>query len=264
MNNLYNVEDIRNMFVYKYLNDRTEKCSYHGDRKRITLHGAYFKVTEPYIFRKPSGDYIQREIDWYNSMSLNVNDIKAPIPKIWTMISDKDGLINSNYGTLMFSSEFGSQFESCKLALQNDPMSNHGIIITTRPSIHQEWNKNGMHDFICLQTVQFFIKGRVMKVFVNFRSNDAIFGFRNDYAWIEYITRKLMFDLNAYYKENGMPIELTEFTVDWFAGTLHIYEEQFSDIQDYIDSRGNLTEERIRQMQYELEAEYLNSKNRKP
>ena len=253
---LNSISDIRNIFVYKYLNKKFDKCSYYSDRKRITIHGAYFKADEPYIFKKPNGDYIKREIDWYNSQSLNVNDIKGKIPTIWKQISDKDGNINSNYGTLMFSPEFNCQYDMCLQALEDDPYTNHGIIITTRPSIHNEWNKNGMKDFICLQTVQFFIEKNTLKVYVNFRSNDAIYGYRNDYAWIDYISDKLMKDLNGYYKKHDINVDLYLKEIYWFAGTLHIYEDQFKDIQEFIDSHHEISEDTIRQMEYELAAEY--------
>lgn len=253
------VSDIRNMFIYKYLNQKFDKVSYYSDKKRITILGAYFRADEPYIFREPDEKYLQAELDWYLSQSFNVKDIPNKIPKIWTKICDKDGFINSNYGALTFSPDFGSQYDSCLEALKNDPSSNHGIIITNRPSIHQEWNKNGMKDFICLNNIQFFIENKTLKVFVDFRSNDAIFGYRNDYAWVKYLADKLMLDLNDYYSSHDIDVYLYNYEIYWFAGTLHIYEDQFKDIQKYIDDHNEISEERVRQMEYELKSEYRQS-----
>ena len=65
----------------------------------IELLGASFITTEPAIFGQPN-EYIQRELQWYESMSLNVRDIPGETPAIWKAIAAEDGTVNSNYGYL--------------------------------------------------------------------------------------------------------------------------------------------------------------------
>ena len=69
----------------------------------VEIVGASFIADEPAIFGEVNKDYVQRELNWYHSMSLNVNDIEEPILAIWKSISDNDGFINSNYGWCIFS-----------------------------------------------------------------------------------------------------------------------------------------------------------------
>src|SRR5271154_3549605 len=64
----------------------------------IEIVGASFIADEDAIFGNVHWEYVEREEQWYNSMSLNVNDIPGKTPAAWTACADKDGFINSNYG----------------------------------------------------------------------------------------------------------------------------------------------------------------------
>ena len=82
-----------------------------------------------------------------------------------------------------------------------------------------------MHDFMCTQNVQYFINenGGVtfLDCIVNIRSNDAVFGYDNDYLWFRYVLEKLATDLNV-----------TAGTIYWNAGSLHVYERHFKFLED--------------------------------
>ena len=101
------VKDIRALFKAKHINDVyvTDKTGV----KTIEIVNANFIADEPTIFGKLNQHYIKRELDWYLSESLNVNDIEGDVPKIWQMISDKGGKINSNYGLLTMSEQYHNQ-----------------------------------------------------------------------------------------------------------------------------------------------------------
>jgi thymidylate synthase len=209
------VQDIREYFIdqlaqEKYVTDKTG-C------KMIELVGASFIANEAAIFGEPNQDYIRREIDWYESRSLNVNDIPPPVPQIWKQVATPDGFINSNYGYLIWSHENHDQFNSCRKVLEKDPYSRRAIMIYTRPSIQTEYNRDGMSDFICTNTVQYMIRDDKLHAFVDMRSNDVVFGYRNDYAW----QRHVLFLLSD-------ALKTTMGDIHWHANSLHVYERHFS------------------------------------
>jgi len=215
-----NVKSIRDLFAENYICDRYVKDK--SGCNTIDIMNAQFVADEKYIFSLPNEDYIKNELQWYISQSLNVNDLN-PTPKIWTQVADKDGFINSNYGWCIFSDENYNQYDHCLNELKDNPFSRRAVMIYNRPKMWDDYNKNGMSDFMCTFSTQYFIRNGKLLSSVYMRSNDAIYGFRNDFAWQLYVSKKLANDLN---------IEAGDIT--WHAGTLHIYESSFYLIDHYI------------------------------
>ena len=218
-----NVQSIQDAFVNLY-----ESKQYVTDKtgvKTIELVGASFVCDKPAIFGEPNFDYIKRELEWYESESLNVNDLK-PTPQIWQDISDKDGMINSNYGYLIYSAKNGKQFLKVKDELKKNPNSRRAVMIYTRPTMHEEYNVNGMSDFICTNAVQYLIRDNKLHAVVQMRSNDVVFGYRNDYAWQRYVLEFLADELRIDYGD-----------ITWQVGSLHVYERHFKFIEDEIQKR---------------------------
>jgi hypothetical protein len=93
---MFNVEDIREYFIQELQAERfvTDKTGV----KTIEMIGAIFEADEPTIFGELNEDYIDRELEWYKSMSLYVDDIPGITPAIWKQVADRGGKINSNYG----------------------------------------------------------------------------------------------------------------------------------------------------------------------
>ena len=68
-------------------------------------------------------------------------------------------------------------------------------MVINRPSIHADAYTNGRSDFICTNAViTLYGLGRHTRV-VQMRSNDVIFGYRNDYAWQKYTLDNLVTEL---------------------------------------------------------------------
>jgi len=223
------IKDIRNMIIQKYKNkdfviDKT-------GAKLIELIGVTFLVDEPYIIRETNIDYAKREIEWYESQSLNVYDIPGKVPEIWKQVSDKDGFINSNYGWIIFSKENYDQFKNCIRELKRNPYSRRAIMIYNRPSMHYEYNKNGMSDFICTMYNQCFIRDNKLISHYVMRSNDAVFGFQNDVYWAQYVQNKLYSELKKTYPE----LELG--SIIWTASSFHVYERHFKYIERFINEK---------------------------
>ena len=225
-----NTQDILNIFIKKYKNEDIREI---GNKKQesitLEIQNAHFIVDKPWIVREPNYDYFNKELKWYYSESLNVYDIDSIPPKQWMMCANKDGNINSNYGWCVFSKDNGYQYRNCKRKLIEDPHTREAIMIYNRPSMQYDYNKDGMHDFMCCQNVQYFINERDGKSYldciVNFRSNDAIFGFNNDALWMQHIQQKLALELKC---EVGI--------MYWNAGSLHIYEKHFKILDTIINN----------------------------
>ena len=220
------VNDIRENFLQKF-----KEKQFVTDRtgvKTIELIGESFIADEPSIFGTVNKDWCERELSWYLSQSLDVNDIIEPIPKIWKKVASLDGKINSNYGWCIFSEENGSQYFNAFDELWSNPDSRRAQMIYTRPSMHVDWNKNGMSDFMCCSNTVHFIRDNELITFVNFRSNDAIFGYKGDYFWMNFVHTKLYFDLLDKYTN------LRKGDIVWSAASLHVYEQHFHLLEKYM------------------------------
>jgi len=200
--------------------------------RTIEMVGASFIADAPTIFGELNHDYIQRELEWYLSQSLNVNDIRGKVPAIWKSVATPTGFINSNYGYLVFDKQNHSQYEKVLVELLRSPNSRRAVMIYTRPTMHTDWCRDDMSDFICTNAVQYLIRDGKMHCVVQMRSNDVWAGYRNDYAWQKYMLDKLVVDYNDWQHGHESPILAGDIT--WQVGSLHLYERQFYLVQQYI------------------------------
>lgn len=212
-----NIADIRKHFIQELANE-----NFTIDRngsKTIELLGASFHATENAIFGEPNQEYIEAELDWYQSESTNVNDIyidKEP-PQAWKMTANAHGEINSNYGHLIYADKYQNQYDQVLSELTNNPDSRRASMIYTRPSIWCEYNENGKNDFICTNSVTYYIRDGKLNCVVQMRSNDVMFGYRNDYAWQEHVLCELADDLR-----------INDGEIYWQVQNLHVYERHFN------------------------------------
>ena len=227
---MLNTEDIKKLFVEKYNNkDFRTIGNVVQQSKTIELQNVQFEVDKPWIIREPNYEYFNKEFEWYKTQSLNVNDIPGGAPKMWKACADSLGYINSNYGWMIWSKENGSQFDNCFMKLLNDPHTREACMIYNRPSMQEEYCKNGMHDFCCTYAVQCFLNEDEynilhLKYIVYMRSNDAVFGFDNDALWHRNVQILLASKLA---QDNGLNREIVIDPIIWNAGSLHIYERHF-------------------------------------
>ena len=126
--------------------------------KTIEMINACFEADKPYIVREPNKDYIKREIEWYESQSLFVQDIPGETPAIWKSVASNLGIINSNYGWLTYSNDNWNQYNNVLKELNDNPDSRRANMIYTRPAIWQDYKIDGMSDFIFTNNVHYFIR----------------------------------------------------------------------------------------------------------
>ena len=214
----YSVSDIRQFFIDE-LNDGAFTVDRSG-QKTIELVGASFLADEPAIFGTVNQDYVDSELRWYESESTNINDIyddvnKEP-PQAWQYSANTHGEINSNYGYLIWNNKFHCQYERAFEELDDNPDTRRATMIYTRPDIWMEYNNNGKNDFICTNAVTYYIRNDELQAVVQMRSNDVVFGYKNDYAWQQYVLEMLANDLNI---QPGF--------ITWQVQNLHVYERHF-------------------------------------
>lgn len=202
--------------------------------RTLELVGASFIADEPTIFGALNEEYIDKELNWYLSQSLYVKDIGDPVPKIWTQVADSEGKINSNYGYLIYSFENGLQFDNVLEELIANKDSRRAVMIYTRPTMHTDYKADGMSDFICTNAVQYLIRNGALHTVVQMRSNDVVFGYRNDYAWQHYVSSQLLRQYNDCIQDGADELVLGNIT--WQVGSLHVYERHFGLVEDYISS----------------------------
>jgi thymidylate synthase len=222
------VHDVREEFFSK-LNDGdfvTDK----GGAKVVEIINASFIADEESIFGTVNQDYVERELKWYRSLSLNVNDIPGGAPAIWKQVADKDGFINSNYGWCVYSEENGHQLVKVINELVASPLSRRATMIYIRPSMHEDYKRNGMSDFMCTYSTQYYIRDGKLHASVFMRSNDAVYGYKNDYAWQHFIHEQVLRGVNG---KCGTVYGLGD--LHWNAGSLHVYERHFDLINDYYE-----------------------------
>jgi thymidylate synthase len=208
--------DIRELLVAKYLEDPFTPM--------VEIKGASFVADKPAIIGEPNEEYIRHELDWYESQSLSINDIPGGAPLMWRRTANEDGKVNSNYGWVFWSEENGLQFNHVVGELRRDYASRRALCIYTRPNMHLDQKLGGSgQDFMCTNAVAYSIDpdAGALDVTVQMRSNDVVFGYRNDYAWQKYAAEYVLSALH----EDWPRLKLG--TIYWQAMSLHVYPRHY-------------------------------------
>ncbi len=217
------IEAVRQYFRYQ-LSNKNFTIDKTG-AKTIEMIGASFIADEPAIFGTPNQEYIDKEIVWYQSMSNNINDINpdGEPPAAWKYAASKHGEINSNYGLLTMSEQYHNQLGNVADELSLNPDSRRACMIYNRPSIWTEYDKGGMSDFICTNAVSYMIRDDKLISVVQMRSNDVVYGYKNDYAWQLWMQKEVCDLINI---DNSERL-IKPGDIHWQVQNLHVYEKHF-------------------------------------
>ena len=222
--------DIRTVFKNMLRNrPKTTRC------ELLEIINASFIADEPAIFGTPDEVYIKKELDWYLSQDPNIHSM-PDYPKIWDGVKNAAGETNSNYGQAIFSPERCCQYDYCLDQLVKNRYTKRACMIYNMPGMQTEYAIRGKNDFICTWSVSVFVRRKgpndaypIDKIeelvyCVNMRSNDAVYGYKNDYAWHKYVYDKLYADLKSSDRHFE---EIIQTNMLWFANSLHIYPRHF-------------------------------------
>jgi len=228
---LNSVHDIREFFIGE-LEDEAYTIDRTG-QKTIELIGANFIADEPAIFGQPNQEYIDAEIAWYESQSTNINrlaEIYGKSPAAWQYSANEYGEINSNYGTLIYSDQYHNQYNRVLNELLENPDGRRASCIYNRPSIWIDFETDGKNDFICTNSVTYYIRDSLLHAVVQMRSNDVVYGYRNDYAWQLYVMKKLCDDYNSkrFDPKSSSQTAIEPGMMVWQVQNLHVYERHFN------------------------------------
>jgi thymidylate synthase len=227
------LNDIRQYFI-----DELEADNFTISRdgsKTIELLGASFKADESAIFGKPNEKYIEAEIQWYLSESTNINDLATLYgkkPAAWGYSANDHGEINSNYGHLVFGKKYFNQFENALDELIENPDSRRAIMVYNRPSVWAEYDENGKNDFICTNTQTLYIRDSKLHMVSQMRSNDAVYGYKNDYAWAKYL---MQYAVDNYNSAPATTDYLGVGDLYWQVQNIHCYERHFDLVRNHYD-----------------------------
>ena len=194
--------------------------------KTIEILGASFIADEPAIFGEVNEEYVEAELEWYLSESTNINklaEIYGKSPVAWQYSANEYGEINSNYGHLVFADKYHNQFENALAELVMNPDSRRAQLTYTRPSIWVEFDEDGKNDFICTLGQLVYIRDNQLHMVSSMRSNDVVFGYKNDYAWAQWLMDAFV---NRYNIETNSSI--TKGNLIWQVANLHVYERHFN------------------------------------
>jgi thymidylate synthase len=212
-----------------------------GTVELINAH-LIFDPKDPYInlgsIKRAPKKYIEKELRWYLSKNRNITGYVDDI-EIWNKIASDNKTVNSNYGWCVYSIDNGtdgkSQFNFALKQLFDNPDGRQSVIFYNRPQMQWEWNDNihAKHDFTCTFVTQHFIRNNKFEYIVYMRSNDAVFGLVNDFAWHCYVYEDFIKQLKVKYPtlEYGY--------IHWNAGSLHIYERHWELLNKVVDEYNN-------------------------
>lgn len=224
----YNEQELYKVFLQLYKQYKEEKFVIDKTGSKIveilnlnlTLDPSFGPILNIKNVKKTNMSYVQKELQWYNSQSLNIQFIQE-YAKLWIGCADKRGMINSNYGWCIYSKENYNQFDNCINELKQNVNSRRAIMIYNRPSIQYDYKQNGKSDFICSMYNQLFIRDNKLISIYDMRSNDAIYGFFNDYAWAHHVYMKSFEILKQKYQN------LEVGNLIWKVNSFHIYQKHF-------------------------------------
>jgi len=170
--------------------------------------------------RKFNTSYGIAEWLWYLSANKSANNI-GKLAKIWEMISDQHGEVESNYGTYLIS-----QWNWIKEEIKKDTDTRRATVVINQ--IHHKYQN--LKDYPCTHYIQFFVRDNKLHLGVNMRSNDLIFGLCNDVFTFCLFQQMMLNELNA----AGFDLELGSYF--HHAGSLHVYERHFEMIESIKNS----------------------------
>jgi thymidylate synthase len=148
---------------------------------------------------------------------------------LWSEIKTQDGLLNSNYGWLVFYNQNGNAMNPFKWAMHsliNDKDSRQALITFNTG----QFNIVGTKDYICTQYMHFMIRNNQLICFVGLRSSDSIFGLPNNIPFWKFVQLQALIILKNKYPD--LKIGFIKVNID----SSHIYGRHFVLVEKMLKS----------------------------
>jgi thymidylate synthase len=172
--------------------------------------------------RKLNVDYIKKEFLWY----LAGNKFDTTITnhaKMWKGLVNKDGSINSNYGSYIWGEI--KQFDNVVKILTDDKDSRRASIVI----LNQSHLLSDTHDVPCTYSINFRIRENKLNMTVRMRSQDAIYGMGNDVPCFSFIHEMMYHMLHEVYHDLGYGLYYHS------CDSFHIYEKHFKMLKSIVN-----------------------------
>lgn len=160
-------------------------------------------------------EYFAKELAWY--VKADKNDISiTEHAGIWKDMLNDDGTLTSNYGYLLWGYET-APLRRVIAELRTDQDSRRAIAHINKPEHFRE----GIKDIPCTMLLQFMIRSGNLHTAVYMRSQDAVFGLRNDLPFFWFVAEIVA-------KALGIETSQLYLTV----GSFHVYERHWQKLRD--------------------------------
>jgi thymidylate synthase len=162
--------------------------------------------------------YLATELAWYikgDNKDLSIADHA----ELWKSMINIDGTLTSNYGYQLWGRD-QAPLKPAVTELKRDPNTRRAVVHINRP----EHNFGGYKDIPCTMYLQFFIRDETLVTLVSMRSQDAVYGLRNDLPFFWFVA-----DVVA--KIMGIKKQELFLTV----GSFHVYEKHFDKVKQVVD-----------------------------
>jgi thymidylate synthase len=181
--------------------------------------------------RKINLKYFVGELVFYLVGSNSLSHI-SHYSKFWNKVSDDGRIVNSAYGKRLFYEKaqgcFQNSFDYCVDLLAQDKDSRKAVM----PIYKLDDNKPS-HDNPCTMYLSLMIRCNKLYTTVHMRSNDIWFGFTYDVPFFMIVQEMVHNSLLSTYPD----LELGPYT--HFANSLHLYEKDFDDMRNLVESSIN-------------------------
>lgn len=207
------------------------------------LYAQSWKATTESMIGNVNPDWVRRELDWFNSGSDRLEDMEAPVPKLFEACGGWDGKVNSAYGHILFgnlngqrSAHMPSLYQRVVNTLKTEGLgTRHAVAIISDRDIHYLATYNGRNDFICTNALNIMVDAdRKLHIIAQMRSMDAVFGYRADYSMWDDLMKRLLVDLNNL-ADIGADTAVTRGDITFQVANLHVYPRHFDMLDDWAD-----------------------------
>lgn len=175
--------------------------------------------------------YVLAEMAWYLSRDPSTAFIKQHAA-LWGRIENPDGTANSNYGEKLwgelpcarFDVDAHSEWDWCRSVLAEDPSSRQAVAVINRPEHHWLGNK----DVPCTLNLSWMVRDGRLETRAHMRSSDAWFGLPYDVPFFDWLSRRMLSELQV----EGLELKMGSLRVQ--LDSFHLYEQRAKHARDYL------------------------------
>jgi thymidylate synthase len=169
-----------------------------------------------HVFMPLNMEYLKAELRWYVAADYDDESIAAHA-STWDAVRNPDGRWLSNYGYWLWGEPQRLRWVIDEL--KRDPESRRAVVhISTPEHLHPDFK-----DIACTMYMNFHIRTELLYTSVRMRSQDAVWGLRNDLPFFWFVA-------DVVSKAIGVPLGYMHYVVDSY----HIYEQHFEKIKTVV------------------------------